>query len=922
MIGFHFNRSIPTTLKLNGPSLEYLTQPVDVSESLVGLATFTGIVSATYPPSPGDIVEGSFEFHWFLGETEIFDTAVDSNSNADIVSSGNISTCTFSNIPFTDSGKTVSVVTDYIPADGEGNANNDNLRSNLATLTSFPEIVINTQPTDIIVGSGLEATLSVDAEIFPSNDETLLYQWQIDGNNLINGSQTLSETTEAESASLTVTSDAGDNFTIDFFQLATFSNFVSNRTYTITSDADITTRVFAVGAGGGRSIVRSVRGGYGGSAQGITTFYSGETYILRIGGAGVAGGSGGFSGGGNGGGGHGRGGGGGGFTGLFKGSVSQSNAIIIAGGGGGGSNDPATGGSGGGESGGRGSNGGRAGGGGTQSGGGNGTGGGQDGSALQGGLGAAGGGGGYFGGGGGQYVGGCCADGAGGGGSGFLSNTLLREASFSSSNSAGGGTPGDSGTFKIDRVSIVKQIVVEASGVNSPNLTLTTNDSNFGGVARCVMSASNVQNSPLESNPVSYEVVDPRNIINFESYTFDNQYKTSIVNFDSTSNYTIDSSTFGTDYSILQFHSTEQSVPVTLEMYSSKGADNGSYVGGEGGVSTIEFTIDRNVEHTLIGIANNSALFLYRGSNLIAVVGEGGDAGTSGDGGAGGGISIPGEGGGGRLGGTGGEKVNSGTLSLSGSYGSVYETSGITLYPGDSVAQSPDGGRTISCTKGSYWIDQGIAACSDNSSSEIKFVNVDGTTINSSSNIVRGFKPGYTISNTSGLEINNGGRGGSGATGGGGGTSGSGGGGGSGYTDGSVTVTTSVLGSSVGNSKVVFMPFSKIVTFTQSKNSTENIYAVMTLISGSGPSQIAFGSQIGSDGSAPLDDIVVSISQGSIYRINTSLTKNVDSVFSGSDPNNQTVNFSDQDSNPVTLEVIVDRGKFSTFTKTGLTYTF
>jgi len=243
------------------------------------------------------------------------------------------------------------------------------------------------------------------------------------------------------------------------------------------------------------------------------------------------------------------------------------------------------------------------------------------------------------------------------------------------------------------------------------------------------MSASNVQNSPLESNPVSYEVVDPRNIINFESYTFDNQYKTSIVNFDSTSNYTIDSSTFGTDYSILQFHSTEQSVPVTLEMYSSKGADNGSYIGGEGGVSTIEFTIDRNVEHTLIGIANNSALFLYRGSNLIAVVGEGGDAGTSGDGGAGGGINIPGEDGGGRLGGSGGYKVNSGTLSLSGSYGSVYETSGITLYPGDSVAQSPDGGKTISCTKGSYWIDQGIAACSDNSSSEIKFVNVDGTTM-------------------------------------------------------------------------------------------------------------------------------------------------------------------------------------------------
>ena len=318
------------------------------------------------------------------------------------------------------------------------------------------------------------------------------------------------------------------------------------------------------------------------------------------------------------------------------------------------------------------------------------------------------------------------------------------------------------------------------------------------------MSASNVQNSPLESNPVSYEVVDTRDIINFEAYTFDNQYQTSTINFEETSSYTIDSSTFGTDYSIIQFHSTEKNVPVTLEMYSSKGTDNGSYVGGNGGVSTIEFTMDRNIEHTLIGISNNSALFLYRGSNLIAVVGEGGNAGTSGDGGDGGGINIPGGDGGGRLGGFGGEKINSGTLSLSGSYGSVYETSGITLYPGDSVAQSPDGGRTISCTKGSYWIDQGIAPCSDNSTSEIKFVNVDETTIDSSSSIIRGFKPGYTISNTSGIEINNGGRGGNGATGGGGGTSGAGGGGGSGYSDGSVTVTASVLGGNEGTSKVVF----------------------------------------------------------------------------------------------------------------------
>lgn len=823
MIGFHYNRSIPTTLKLNGPSLEYLQQPIDASETLVGFATFVGIASATYPPTQGDIVEGSFEFHWFLDETEIFDTSIDPNSNVDIVSSGNISTCTFANIIPADNGKVVSVVTDYIPAAGEGNANNDSLRSNLATLSAFPEIRINTQPTDVIVGSGLEATFNVDAKIIPDSIETLFYQWKINDKDLVNGSQTLDETTESEAGKLFVTSDVGDDFEINFLELATFSNFLTNRTYTITTNADITVKAFANGGGGGGSGFRNVYGSAGGKAQGIFTFFRGETYYLRVGAAGGDGenygGSslvpGGFPGGGSAqseGSSFNRSGGGGGYTGIFVSSVTQSNSILIAGGGGGSSGDPARGGNGGGLEGAQGSNGNRAGSGGTQTAGGlaaTGYAGGQNGAALVGGNAYLGGGGGagYFGGGGGGVGG----PGTGGGGSGFLHPTLITEGSFD-----GGSNYEQNGSFRIDRVSVVKPIVVEASGVNTPTLTLDTDDSNFGGVIKCVLSASNVQNSPQESNSVSYEVVDTRNIINFEAYTFDNQYKTSTVNFDNTSNYTINSSTFGTDYSIIQFHSTEKNVPVTLEMYSSKGADTGSsvssdgartlptYIGGEGGVSTIEFTMNRNIEYTLIGVSNNSALFLYRGSNLIACVGSGGDAGIAGNGGDGGGINIPGSDGGGRLGGSGGEKVNSGTLGLSGSYGSIYENSGITLYPGDSVSQSPDGGRTISCTKGSYWIDQGIAACSNNSSSEIKFVNVDGTTINSSSNIIRGFKPGYTISNTRGLEINNGGRGGSGATGGGGGTSGSGGGGGSGYSDGSVTVTKSVLGGNDGISKVIF----------------------------------------------------------------------------------------------------------------------
>jgi hypothetical protein len=35
------------------------------------------------------------------------------------------------------------------------------------------------------------------------------------------------------------------------------------------------------------------------------------------------------------------------------------------------------------------------------------------------------------------------------------------------------------------------------------------------------------------------------------------------------------------------------------------------------------------IEYTVLGISNNSGLFIYRGSTLIAAVGKGGDAGSA-----------------------------------------------------------------------------------------------------------------------------------------------------------------------------------------------------------------------------------------------------------------------------------------------------
>ena len=914
-ISINYFRTIPTGLQLNGPILSFSTQPKDAQETTTaGVATFTGIATVAYAdgsfPCNGDI-----SLQWYYDGQKIYDTSVDPTSDASIETTGAASTITLHNISATDNGKIIYLEADYNPVGKEANAQNDPFKSDDAILSSFPEIVINTQPVNSTVGENVETTFTVDAAIVPNSfNETLNYQWQLDGANLLDGTQDTNATVGGTGGTLTVTSDAGDNFQINFEELASFDDFVTNRTYTITSDGDITTRVYAIGGGGGRSSVRSVHGGQGGAAQGITTFYSGETYILRVGGGGQNAANGGFSGGGNGGGGHGAGGGGGGFTGLFKDSVSQANAIIIAGGAGGGSNDPASGGPGGGLEGSGASNGSRGGGGGSQSAGG--RAGGRDGSpgtagsALQGGPGAAGGGGGYFGGGGGQFVSGCCADGGGGGGSGYISPSRITDGVFSNENAKPATAAPDTaanGTFKIARVSAIRRIKATASGVNTPTLTISSSDSGFAGIIRCVLTATQVENPTVISNDANFVSVPPRQMVNFEAYTFNNLYKSSSVDVGVVTSYTVDRDTFGTDYSIIQFHAPERDVELALKMYGAQGSNVGSASGGEGGYSSINFTLTQNVEHTLIGISNNSGVFLYRGSNLIAVVGAGGNAGLYGDGGKGGGVNVPGEDAPGNNGGDGGQVV---PLTLNGRFGSIMEGTGITVQGGDIIETTPTGGQTISCTKGSYWIDQAISACSNNSSSLIKYVNTDGTTITDSEELIRGFKPGYTITSTEGRgDTNgpNGGNGGAGARGGMGGVTGDGGGGGSGFADGSISVLESTLGGNVGISSVEFSLFKTVtVVFSQFKNSFENVFVEFELVSGNGPSVIQFGTRTGEQKKGDLGDVIAQIEIGSVYRVKSFQNSN----YLNASADGTEFTAADIDSNPGTLTIGASRGIF------------
>jgi len=237
----------------------------------------------------------------------------------------------------------------------------------------------------------------------------------------------------------------------NFIEQTTFSYTGSDQSFTIPGTAG-TIDIYCYGAGGG-SGNGTAPGGGGGFAQGtvpVPSIPGVSSLTVVVGSRGAASPTGGvYGGGGASGPPSGQAGGGGGYAGVFKGPVTQGNALVLAGGGGGSSygGTPGGGGQGGGPTGGYGASspepaGGR---GGTQvAGGAAGSPDGVAGSALQGGPGSpvtgncGGGGGGYYGGGGGATGG---QDGGGGGGSGYLSPVVTTSPRITPANS--GGTPGD-----------------------------------------------------------------------------------------------------------------------------------------------------------------------------------------------------------------------------------------------------------------------------------------------------------------------------------------------------------------------------------------------------------------------------------------------------------------------------------------------
>ena len=813
---------VNSTLDLNGPILSYSEQPTGATgigttagSTGGGSVSFTGIATGVEPGT------GYISYEWYEQDVGKLSDSTYVTGAASTGPVGTAATLTISNlITPRDNQRKFYLVTDYVASaygtgKSTGNAWNEPLTSGIATATVTPLIEIVSQPTEGVAAEiNNNTTISVNADLTDSYfADDITYQWYLNGEAVTDGTKTVTTTT-GSNVSATVE-----------------HTYTSDGSHTFPSVAIEDVELIVGGGGGGNG---GYDGGGPGGAGGVgrvgrfilsNSHFLGKLINFKIGnqgnsgtsGEGSAYGSGGtVTGDGDGGRGGGAGqrgwsggGGGGGAATVVEDPSGVGGSFLVAGGGGGGGGGshnvggepvssrwgssswnpiiqssgtvPALNGTNGEDKGGADGGGGGGGGGGsnTGSGGHRGTAGQDNGTASRGGQPGA---------------------------SSYDDNlsTLIQQWDNAS---------GQSGYANLKYTGYTDQTVTTVtntvvSGTTSNTLTIRT-DSVGVQTCQCKITSATASNSPIWTDVSNFvaSTTLANNVVRVEAIGVGQTASLSNIelnNGDYQFNVTESQVSTGGITKYYSFYVPDKDIDVEMDLYGGAGASVGGQSGGQGGYSRIRFTMNKNEEYVIVGLTEAiNTPFLYRKASLIACVGQGGAAGNNGNGGNGGGVNVEGAVAGDGIA-SGGQSINSGSLSGNGIFGSSFQSP--TLYPGDTQETIPTGGRTISCTKGVYWAQQGVAPCVDiTGNSQIRLSN--GTIITNSASITRGYKVGYNIIQTAGQKSQpTGGNGGNGATGGTGGGFNLGGGGGSGYTDGSVTVVSTQQGTSgvhFGNGKVI-----------------------------------------------------------------------------------------------------------------------
>ena len=445
----------------------------------------------------------------------------------------------------------------------------------------------------------------------------------------------------------------------------------------------------------------------------------------------------------------------------------------------------------------------------------------------------------------------------------------------------------------------------------STSSTLTISSSTIGSSTITVtVSHPTAGNSPITSDEATLTIVDARQMIVVEQ--LDYTTTTSIVPAVSYNLYERQEQGLGPirldrlpGSKSFVVHASEKDVKLKITVAGPAGGDRNGNQGGEGGLSIFTFNLPKDDELTLkigpnyserAGLGGAGAFIYYKAAMLVTV-GAGGGAGENGQGGDGGGIGLAGGRGSGPSPGAGGARIEDGAAPV----GGIWQGNGSAPPAGGNT--SPEGGRASGCTIGGYYRRLGTPPCSD--LGLVRARTAAGPEITDSQIIERGYKAGLAYRNNGGVGSNVNGGGGAGFVGGNASTNRGGGGGGSGYTSGLVDVLSTQLGgnpSDVGYFLIELANDVETVTFTQDRSTNENHTVIMTLVSGFGPNEIRFGKP------ANYEDVVVDIEKDSIYEV--SETQNVDSTTF----TEKTLTVSDLDSNPGSMTITVDKGRWTSTT--------
>ena len=212
-------RLVPTGLDLNGPDLSFTTHPVGLGTSTAGIATFTGIATATFA-TVGDVANspnnlGIITYRWYrVGVGSLTDGTT---GGGNTISGAGTTVLTLSSLSNDVNQGEYYLQADYVPESISGvtsvslggyftgNATNEPLNSGIGTLTVFPVITIVSQPEEATIAAGATHTFSLYATATDGSNTDLSYEWQQDGTALTDSSTVVgSSTTELSISSTTL----------------------------------------------------------------------------------------------------------------------------------------------------------------------------------------------------------------------------------------------------------------------------------------------------------------------------------------------------------------------------------------------------------------------------------------------------------------------------------------------------------------------------------------------------------------------------------------------------------------------------------------------------------------------------------------------------------------------------------------------